>query len=53
MMKICMAGKIAAAGERGSTEMLMWGWGAVELAPLNVLRTMADEGAEVESWRKK
>ena len=40
------AGEIAAAGARGSTEILMWGWGAVELAPLRVLRIMADKG-----WR--
>jgi len=42
-MKRSMAGEIAAAGARGSTEMLMWGWGAVELAPLSMLRIMADE----------
>ena len=46
-MKRSMAGEIAAAGARGSTEMLMWGGGALELASLAMARVMADEGAEI------
>ena len=49
-MKRSMADMIAAAGARGSTEMLMWRGDAVELVPLRVLRIMADEGVEI---RKK
>ena len=46
-MKRSMAGEITAAGEcdcASSTEMLMWGGGAVESAPLIMLRIMVDEG---------
>ncbi|MBA1341977.1 MAG: hypothetical protein C5S52_00005 [ANME-2 cluster archaeon] len=43
-MKRNMAGEIAPAGARESTEMLMWRGGVVELAPLSMLRIMADEG---------
>jgi len=44
MMMRSMVYMIAATGARPSTKKLMWGWGAVELAPLSVLRIMADDG---------
>jgi hypothetical protein len=53
MMMRSMADMIAAAGKcdsRPSTEMLIWGRGAVELAPLHVLRIMADEGRR---WNRR
>ena len=46
-MKRSVAGEIAAAGACGSTEMLMRGWGVVELSPLAMTRVMADEGSEI------
>ena len=49
-MKRSMADEIAAAGEcdcAASPEMLIWGGGAVELAPLIMLQIMTD-GAEME-----
>ena len=46
-MKRSMAGEIAAAGAPWVDRNAYVGGGAVELAPLSMLRIMLDEGAEI------
>ena len=48
-----MEGEIAAAGERGSTEMLMWGGGDVDASPSGYGAGHDGGGAEIESWLKE